>query len=164
MFQKRDGNAICPVCKLSSSNMVCPKCFLPLTSTAKRTEAISVVGIKGCGKTVYIGALINEIKRFFSAHGVIVQVEKGLGENYILQGGQRLPGGTPSGEIKPVQLHFGREENGKYPFDLFIYDIAGEDLSKSGDDDKMHIFHHLSLSSLIIYLFAAYRAPPFPAV
>ena len=153
MFRKKNGDAICEVCKQRSSSMVCPQCHNPLTTTAKRTEAISVVGFKGCGKTVYIGALINEIKQYCDAQHIDRTVEMVAEGNYRLQAGEKLPGGTPSGKIDPVRIHLGKRDNGdgKYPLDLLIYDIAGEDLSKP--DASMELFHHLSMSSLIIYLF-----------
>lgn len=153
MFRKKNGEAICPVCRQRSSYMVCSQCFERLTTTAKRTEAISVVGFKGCGKTVYIGALINEIKKYCDVHHIDRTVEMVNEGNYRLQVGEKLPGGTPSGMIDPVRIHLGKRENGddKYPLDLLIYDIAGEDLSKP--DAPMELFHHLSMSSLIIYLF-----------
>lgn len=153
MFRKKNGDAICPVCRRSSSRMVCSECFNALTTTAKRTEVISVVGFKGCGKTVYIAALINEIGKYSDTIGIERTVEMVTEGNYNLQEGERLPGGTPSGKVEPVRIHLGSRENGdgKYPLDLIIYDIAGEDLSKPGA--SMELFHHLSMSSLIIYLF-----------
>ncbi len=155
LFKANPNYALCPVCKNKSTDILCPDCSSYLTSSAYHTEVevISVVGIKGCGKSVYLSSLVDCVKEYLRLKGFNATAVRESVENYKLRPGQKLPGGTPAGKVNPIQIHIGNKDNkGKYPLDLLIYDIAGEDLKKTGKE-ATDLFKHLAMSSLIIYLF-----------
>ena len=154
VFKYKWSKPICPVCKKLGVE-VCSKMH-EIKVEASRTEVISVVGFKGCGKSVYISSLIQCIDNYFGKKGIPCFVDgNNWKQKYDLEPGKNLPTGTPEKQtIDPIQIHIGNTVNGKYPLDLLIYDIAGEDLNPNTSPEVVKDYlSHLAMSSLLIYLF-----------
>ena len=154
-FLKTSGKfSRCPCCKKGTKEVVCPDCKRPISIAARR-ETISITGVKSSGKTVYIASMIKELQDFFDRRGVTCRIDANYMEDYSkyynFRVGQPLPGGTTKGVKDPIILHIAPGESDA--LDLIIYDIAGESLVASDNNDVDEDFRHLALSSMIVYLF-----------
>lgn len=140
------ADAVCD-CEGKVSNMrVCPECHnpLPIHYGKNPVKFISVIGVSGAGKTVYLSQLIRNIlgnaaKVGLSAHITSNSTRQFLKENPI-QMNVPLPGSTqPETFVQPLFYDLMRNlpDNRKEINTIVLYDIAGENCT---DDEKMVSF------------------------
>lgn len=113
---------------------ICDKChcILPRNYTGQNTYFISVVGIKGSGKTVFISKLLEEMNK---EENETTRVKLGLRGDFEtdtmdffvkqkrIAKGQPLPDSTSMSFKPPVFINI---SNDKGFYTLVLYDIAGE--------------------------------------
>jgi hypothetical protein len=75
VLNQRAMHAVCPECKMKSTQMICPVChnFLPHTTGQIKDIMIALIGAKDAGKSVYIAVLINAL-----AHRIGYQLNASL--------------------------------------------------------------------------------------
>ncbi len=129
------------------SNMrVCPDCHnpLPIHYGKNPVKFISVIGVSGAGKTVYLSQLVRNIvnnaaKVGLSAHVTSNSTRQFLKENPV-QMGVPLPGSTqPENFVQPLFYDLAKTmpDGKKQDNTIVLYDIAGENCT---DDEKMVAF------------------------
>ncbi len=129
------------------SNMrVCPECHnpLPLHYGKNPIKFISVIGVSGAGKTVYLSQLVRNIvsnaaKVGLAAHITSNSTRQFLKENPV-QMGVPLPGSTqPENFVQPMFYDLSKimPDGTKQGNTIVLYDIAGENCT---DAEKMAAF------------------------
>ena len=129
--------------QLGINHKVCPHCNNPIPNQYGKfpSKRISIIGIKGSGKTVYISQLLKDIGRYTSKVGLsavsLSAHERNFTENNKVRYNTPLPEGTlPETLCQPMFYDIGRSnDNGTRDlYTIVLYDIAGENCE---DANKM---------------------------
>lgn len=114
---------------------VCPHCHNPLPQGYGKfpVKSITVIGITGAGKTVYLSKLIKDIQKYVSKVGLSAFVGSKSTRIFLssnrVKAGEPLPGSTPSDRfLQPLFYDLTQTQgNGQVRTDTFVlYDVAGE--------------------------------------
>jgi len=124
---------------------VCPRCHNPLPGTygKNQTKFISVIGITGAGKTVYLSQLCKHFKAFTANVGITsIPTSKGAMEfilSHPVEMGERLPEGSPPETLtQPIFYDLNLKKGDQIIKNTVVfYDIAGENCV---DSEKMKHF------------------------
>lgn len=133
---------------------LCPKCHNVLSSTYGKYPVtfISVVGITGSGKTVYLNQLIDNLQTTLSRAGLSVTAPFNMRSIDRIQKGKFLPMSTQESIMyPPMMINIEPVKNGvKQKRTLVFYDIAGENCTSQ---QKLAVFgRYLEKSEAIILL------------
>ncbi|MGN0180180.1 MAG: hypothetical protein ACI4DY_12230 [Monoglobaceae bacterium] len=120
---------------------VCPYCHnpLPLGYGKHSVKYISIVGVIGSGKTVYISQLLKGMSEYAAKAGMTAsflgQSEAKFIEDNPVEQGKALPDSTSKKRLsQPMFYDIIRVENTKRKIDtIVLYDIAGENCQNSSD-------------------------------
>ncbi len=120
---------------------VCPHCHNPLPMKYGKTPVkfISIIGITGSGKTVYISQLLKNMTNCVSKSGLSAYFTTDHETNFITNNkvakGVPLPFSTAPGSLsQPMFYDIVRLVNGKQRTDtIVLYDIAGENCRNAND-------------------------------
>lgn len=145
MHYDADGmaDAVCDIEGKVSNLRVCPECHnpLPIHYGKNPVRFISVIGVSGAGKTVYLSQLVrgivaNAAKVGLTAHVTSNSTRQFLKENPV-QMNVPLPGSTqPENFVQPLFYDLARmtPDGNRESNTIVLYDIAGENCI---DDEKM---------------------------
>lgn len=136
---------------VDAGDRVCPRCHNPLAGAygAYPAKFISVIGITGAGKTVYLSQLCSYLSRQIGMYGVEAKPMSGPAASYArlhpVYPGKPLPVGTPAKALQQP-LPFSMSITGcaaKSNNTFVFYDIAGENFGKQesmslGEDAKTY--------------------------
>lgn len=133
---------------------VCPKCNNPLPQNYGRypVKHISVVGIKGSGKTVFLSQflkyLVLECSRVGIATGVQdPTIQKYIEENPVLEGEYLSESTEPTALISPLSINL-TINNKNYTF--VFHDIAGENCVSPSQ--MIHFTRFIEHSDALIFI------------
>jgi len=147
----RQSSAECPNCGIGTTSQVCPLCHrtLPLGYTQSQRAIIAVVGGVSVGKTIYITALLHELRTSVgerlrvSAAPIDDKTERHYVpmEQELFVHGRLLPN-TERGDCRPLMfdLAWNRRfsRHNLHRSSLVLYDPAGEDAtSRYGLSNQM---------------------------
>ncbi len=134
---------------------VCPECHnpLPLGYGKHDVKFLSVIGVTGSGKTVYISQLLKYMGRYTTFAGMTSYFtsdhETDFIERNMVAMNKPLPGPTMEGSLSQP-MFYDLVDRSHHTETIVIYDIAGENCQRSGDMLKYGKF--VSRSSGIILL------------
>lgn len=125
----------------TTHSRVCPYCHnpFPLGFGKNAVKYISIIGITGSGKTVYISQLLKGMSDYASKVGLNAFFTSDHESNFIMNNqvkqGKPLPDSTsPKRLSQPMFYDIVREEKGIQTTDtIVLYDIAGENCRKAED-------------------------------
>lgn len=125
----------------TTHSRVCPYCHnpLPLGFGKNAVKYISIIGITGSGKTVYISQLLKGMADYASKVGLNAFFTSDHESNFIMNNqvklGKPLPDSTsPKRLSQPMFYDIVREKDGVQTTDtIVLYDIAGENCRKAED-------------------------------
>lgn len=125
-----------------SHRRVCPYCHNPLPSGygKNKTKFISVIGVTGSGKTVYISQLLKNMATYthylanMSTHAKDDRVGNFLNNN-LVQRNVPLPDSTMAGRLAQPMTYDIVKGNGEHDT-IVIYDIAGENCKDATEMEK----------------------------
>lgn len=132
--------------KAKCTRRVCPHCHNPIPQSYGKHDVkfITIIGITGAGKTVYLSKLIKDIQRYVSKVGLSAIIASRSTRNFLKENpvreGVKLPGSTTKDQfLQPLFYDLDQTlPNGQKRVDSFvIYDIAGENCV---DSDKISRF------------------------
>lgn len=118
---------------------VCPYCHnpLPLEYGKHPTKFVSVIGVTGAGKTVYLSQLVKNLENYAAKVG-LTAIVGGVSaatflHNNTVKEGTPLPGATPPKQFQqPLFYDMVSTNAGKKQVHTFVmYDIAGETCTES---------------------------------
>lgn len=137
-----------------STVRLCPKCHNKLPSTYGKHKLlfISVVGITGSGKTVYLNQLMECLQKYLSCAGLVATQPFNLRPNERIAKNSFLPMSTQEGVLYPpmmINIIPNGGVNGKDDTTLVFYDIAGENCT---DADRLFKFGPYLLQSQAIIM------------
>lgn len=138
-----------------STIRLCPRCHnrLPATYGKYKVLFISVVGITGSGKTVYLNQLLESLQKHLSCAGLVTAQTFNLRPNEKIAKNSFLPMSTQEGILYPPMMIDIIPDGGNRERDqttLVFYDIAGENCI---DTDRLYRFGpYLQQSQAIIML------------
>ena len=176
MVRDSDGFVVRVYEKFGDNSVImtklCPHCHnpLPFTDYGKYPiKFISIVGIRGSGKTVYLNQLMS---RFSTA---ISHVEYTMGPNTLAQAtgsekvakGYPLPASTDDMVMRrPVAVDMRKKENGEdKSITIVFYDIAGENCvdpeEKRLDANNNTVSQFLAFSDGLLFLIDPEQVPIF---
>lgn len=121
---------------------VCPKCHNPLPPMygQHETKFISVVGVSGSGKTVYLSQLLYSIHSYAEKVGLSAEVKSRASSTFIennkIVAGKPLPSSTPFDELgQPLFYDLTKElsETENKTYTIVLYDIAGENFHEKAE-------------------------------
>lgn len=120
---------------------VCPHCHnpLPLGYGKNKVKYISIIGITGAGKTVYISQLLRGMADYAAKVGLNAYFTAEHVTNFIemnkVKKGMPLPAATTPGRLsQPMFYDIVRTVNNVQHTDtIVLYDIAGENCRKAND-------------------------------
>lgn len=129
----------------STSRRVCPHCHNPLPGQYGKypVKFITIIGITGAGKTVYLSQLIKHLGNYAPKVGLSAQKSNAAAavflKNNIVAEGVSLPGSTPPERLlQPLFYDLVRiTSRGKETQTFVLYDVAGENCVNK---DLMHRF------------------------
>lgn len=123
---------------------VCPYCHNPLPGAYGKypVKFISIIGISGAGKTVYLSQLCKYIAKQLSYFGISaiptsIYAKEYLAANPVIMG-QELPTGTPPQQLQQplcFDLTY-RQGNAEYNHTVVFYDIAGENCASDESNPR----------------------------
>lgn len=127
-----------------TSRRVCPNCHNPLPGHYGRfpVKFVSVIGITGSGKTVYLSQLCKHLAADLGGYSISANLGSLSAYTYMKENeivdGETLPQGTPPEQLlQPLtwEVTFTTEDGNHYSQTFVFYDIAGENLQlKLGGD------------------------------
>ncbi len=129
---------------------VCPHCHNPLPNQygLSSVKFITVVGITGAGKTVYISQLLKGMQQYVTKVGMSARRTTPSPRIYIeankIAAGEPVPASTPAGDFQQplfydIVSENPRNRNEKITETFVIYDIAGE-LFKDQYKESLPVF------------------------
>ncbi len=127
---------------------VCPHCHNPLPDGyGKNTvKFVTVIGITGSGKTVYLSQLLRKMQNYAALVGLSAIVNapsaRVFVESNVVADRKPLPGSTPANRLQqPIFYEMVRNSEGsqKVSNTFVLYDVAGEVFS-SGDNTLVNRF------------------------
>ncbi len=114
----------------NSTQRLCPHCHNRLAPNYGKNKVIfiSLVGITGSGKTVYLNQLLQSINKTLANAGIIVNSKFNVKVKEPIMKGQVLPAGTQEGTMyDPIVMNITANRAGEQEdYTLVFYDIAGE--------------------------------------
>lgn len=122
-------------CAKISTRRVCPYCHNPLWQNYGKSPVkfISVIGIAGAGKTVYLSQLLKKINKYVAKVGLtspsLKRAALDFCENNAVIKGEALPNSTPEVRFQqPLFFELEREtsDNRIVTHAFVMYDVAGE--------------------------------------
>lgn len=128
---------------------LCPFCHgdLPKSYGLYPTKFISVVGIRGSGKTVYLSQLFKQCDHQMLHYwcGISATISAAAvsfySKDYVIRKGKGLPAGTSDRELRQQLYTIDLTSGVDTPTTIVLYDIAGENCVDSLDDsDKMEVY------------------------
>ena len=151
----RDGfmSSVTDVFGGHTSSRVCPNCFNPLPRNYGKypVKFISVIGITGAGKTVYLSSLLDNMHTYANVLGMTSLPSESVSffiEQNKIQKDIVLPQGTlPERMSQPLCYHlqyFHQVKGLRETSTFVIYDIAGENCV---DDESVENFGQFILHS-----------------
>ncbi len=167
----------CSGCHEYANQEVCPECAydLPQGWRSARTFTIAVGGARGAGKTVYIGVLIDVLRRYAERNGRIMNAyTTGTRDQYDLNYFEPLfkhnqpPMGTPpqadggSAYQRDALIWHVSEGQGSPNIFICIRDMAGEDLERAVG--VSNAFGYVREADLVIFMFDPTVLPNIPRV
>lgn len=125
----------------TTHNRVCPYCHnpFPLGYGKNHVKYISIIGVVGSGKTVYISQLLKGMTDYALKVGMSAFFTSDHETNFIqnnqVKQGEPLPDSTsPKRLSQPMFYDIVRDSNGKQITDtIVLYDIAGENCRNAND-------------------------------
>lgn len=154
LWQKRDvkGN--------KAVDRLCPHCHNVISDYygCYPTVFISIVGITGSGKTVYLSQLISNIRNYLSSAGLAVVDTFNMNLEPI-RNGYMLPQATQVNYMNPPMMMNVRDNKNDKTYTFVLYDIAGENCSNSRNMEKYG--EYLEKSSGILVLIDPTQFPQF---
>lgn len=132
-----------------SRDRVCPECHNPLpTNYGKNSvKMISIIGVTGSGKTVYISQLLKGMDEYVNKAGLSAFFtsthERDFVENNMVKKGMPLPDSTSPGTLsQPMFYDLSQPNagNGRREDTIVLYDIAGENCRQASDMIKFAKF------------------------
>lgn len=125
----------------TTHNRVCPYCHnpFPLGYGKNNVKYISIIGVVGSGKTVYISQLLKGMTDYASKVGMSAYFTSDHETNFIMSNqvrqGLPLPDSTsPKRLSQPMFYDIVKDNNGKLTTDtIVLYDIAGENCRNADD-------------------------------
>ena len=150
-----DGN------KSVTSMRVCPECHNPLPTKygLYKVIFISVIGVVGAGKTVYLSQLLNNFMDYCSKSGVSAHVRTGSVHQFIERNGIRndikMPDSTPPERFMQPLIYDVEKSIGGNKTEtvtIVMYDIAGEIFQARYMDHVSKFAPFLKESDGIIFL------------
>lgn len=130
--------------KRDTRRRVCPHCHNPLPGHYGRfpVKFVSVIGITGSGKTVYLSQLCKHLAADLGGYSISANLASSSAYSYMKENeivdGKALPQGTPPEQLQqPLawDVTFTTEEGNHYSQTFVFYDIAGENLQlRQGGD------------------------------
>ena len=127
---------------------VCPHCHnpLPLDYGSHPVWFISIIGVTGSGKTVYLSQLLRGLENYAAKVGLSAIVGGSSPVNFLrgnpVREGMPLPGATPPKQLQqPLFYNLIRAAGGrKKTCTVVMYDIAGETCTEPEDIRKFGPF------------------------
>ena len=126
----------------TSHRRVCPHCHNPLPSGYGRNEAkfISVIGVTGSGKTVYISQLLQNMPNYTSklANMASQTLDDRVGNflnNNPVSRNKPLPDSTMAGKLAQP-MTYDIVKSGNRHETIVIYDIAGENCTNASEMER----------------------------
>lgn len=127
-----------------TNRRVCPHCHNPLPRQYGKNPVkfISVVGVTGAGKTVYISQLLKHMSDYLANVGMAVYFTSDHEQNFIstnaVKMGEPLPNSTGQGTFSQPMFYdlVTKKNNDIITYTIVIYDIAGEDCQNATDMAK----------------------------
>lgn len=137
-----------------STVRLCPKCHNKLSATygKYKTLFISVVGITGSGKTVYLNQLLESLQKHLSCAGLVAAQPFNMRPNERIAKNSFLPMSTQEGVLyPPMMINIIPKDGikGRDETTLVFYDIAGENCI---DTDRLLRFGPYLLKSQAIIM------------
>ena len=129
-----------------TSRRVCPYCHNPLPGLYGKypVKFISIIGITGAGKTVYLSQLVQYLEDNFARCGITAQPTSTYAYRYRetnpVEMGKRLPAATAKEMfLQPLcfDLSYKDEAGRQHYMTMVFYDIAGENCRMSKDAAEM---------------------------
>lgn len=162
--------AVCPECGVETYWMICPHCHNRLDSdfVLKPGKIISIVGSRSCGKTIYITALIEQLKRYGSKMGELGIQDSTVADDKNAITGARFkrdfwtplfgegscpPGTKDDDPYREVPLIYTINQTGQSPLHLVLYDTSGENFQEGKEENIQNNMRFLQNSDAIIFLF-----------
>ncbi len=114
---------------------VCPNCHNPLPNNYGKNPSkfVTIMGITGAGKTVYVSQLLKNMATYCSKVGLATIINSPSVINFVknnpIIAGKRLPGSTPATSFQQPLFYeiIKGEGGGKNETHSFVlYDVAGE--------------------------------------
>lgn len=145
-----------------SKRRVCPDCHnpLPIDYGFYDIKFVSIIGITGSGKTVYLSQLLKNIQTELSGIGMSLvgrqQPLHDFVENNQVVAGKPLPGSTPVKALQqPVIMTIKKEDTSGCT--IVLYDVAGELFSDTGSAEILNYASFVTHSDGIILLIDAFQ-------
>lgn len=129
---------------VKTNRRVCPKCHNPLPRQYGKNPVkfISVIGVTGAGKTVYISQLLKHMSDYLASVNMSTYFTSDHEPNFIranpVEMGQALPDSTMKGTFSQPMFYdlVTRKGQRLITNTIVIYDIAGEDCQNAADMAK----------------------------
>jgi hypothetical protein len=125
------------------SDRVCPHCHNPLPYEYGKypIKFVSIIGITGSGKTVFLSQLLKGMDDYAVKVGLSADVRSAASRTFyqrenVIKAGVPLPTPTPVESFQqPLFYNLTRKENGRIRTDTFVlYDVAGEVFEDDGQE------------------------------
>lgn len=153
---ERDGflSGMTDICGNITLSRVCPYCNNPLPKDYGRYPVyhISVVGIKGSGKTVFLSQFLNYLTTECNKIGIVTGIQDSAIDRYVeenpVKEGEYLSESTePTALVSPLSINL-TIKNQTYTF--VFHDIAGENCVSAGD--MVNFSKFISHSNAMIFI------------
>ncbi|MBQ7494289.1 MAG: 50S ribosome-binding GTPase [Bacteroidaceae bacterium] len=175
-FSGTPKEATCPSCKQETYWMICPHCHNRIDNemVLNPGKIISIVGSRNSGKTVYITALIEQLKRYGHKMGQLGIMESTVADDRdaitsirfkkdfltpLFKEGQCPDGTKVMDKYREVPLIYTINQAGRPPLHLVLYDTAGENFKEGNEANIQNNLRFLSKSDAVIFLFDITNIP-----
>lgn len=145
-----------------SKRRVCPRCHnpLPIDYGFYDIKFISIIGITGSGKTVYLSQLLKNIQTELSGIGMALVGRQQPLHDFVndnkIEAGKPLPGSTPVKALQqPVIVTIKKADSSGCT--IVLYDVAGELFSDTGSAELSNYAPFVTHSDGIILLVDAFQ-------
>ena len=160
------GSISCSRCGEYEQQEVCLHCYadIPQNWRSANVLTVTIAGARGAGKTVYIGVLIEVLRRYLKRIGRILEaVNRSTDDTYnavyrvpLFEENMMLPGTKPIVDDafapqRTTLLWHIPEGGAGQDFYIAIRDMAGEDLERA--TERSAALSYVAHSDLVIFLF-----------